>query len=137
MIFLPFVTRVKQSQKFLSPSNPDFIGYMLYTSPSFSAVFISLHKMTRWWQSYLWLYGENVAWEYWLLVLYISQRIYRQRTRVYNDSVSTRSALSDNSFRDLPYVCNKDISIKRADRICFSQTSPIWLDAVRFMCQLM
>ena len=51
---------------------------------SFSTVFISLHKMTRWWQNYLGLHGENVAWAYWLLTLHVSLCIYRQRPRVYN-----------------------------------------------------
>ena len=39
-------------------------------------------------------------------------------------SVSARSVLIDSLFRDLPCVCNKDISIVRANRICLSQTSP-------------
>ena len=82
MFFIPFVTRLKRPQKFLLPSNPEFIGYMLYTSPSFPTIFISLHKMTRWWQNYLGLHGENVVWAYWLLALHISQLIYLQMPRV-------------------------------------------------------
>ena len=39
-------------------------------------------------------------------------------------SVSAKSVLSDLSFRDLPCVCNKDISIVCADGICLSQTPP-------------
>ena len=135
MFFVPFVTRLKR------PQNPEFIGYMLYTLPSFSTVFISLHKMTRWWQNYLGLHGENVAWAYWLFALHISQRIYRQRPRVYKcfcfPSTIPRSVLSDSSFRDFLCVCSKDISNVRADRICLSQTPPIWLDAWGFLCQLM
>ena len=84
LVFVSFVRRLKQSQKFLSPSNPEFIGYMLYMSSSFSTVFISLHKMTRWWQNYYGLHGENIAWAYWLFALHISQQIYCQRPRVYN-----------------------------------------------------
>ena len=116
MIFVPFVTKLKQPQKFFSPSNPESIGYILYMSPSFSTVFISLHKMTRWWQNYLGLHDANVAWAYWLFALYISQPIYRQRPR----ALSVRSVLSDSSFRDLPLECNRDIIILYADQICFS-----------------
>ena len=39
-------------------------------------------------------------------------------------SVSARSVLSDSSFRGLPCLCNNDISIVRADRICLSKTPP-------------
>ena len=84
MFFVLFVTRLKLPQKFLSPSNPELIGYMLYMPPSFSIVFASLHKGTRWWQNYLGLHGENVAWTYWLFAVHVSQRIYCQRPRVYN-----------------------------------------------------
>ena len=49
-------------------------------------------------------------------------------------SVSARSVVSHSSFRDLPCVCNKDISIVRAYRICLSQTPPIWLHAGGFLC---
>ena len=52
-------------------------------------------------------------------------------------SVSARSVLSDSSFRDLPCVCNKYISIVHVDRICLSQTNAICLDAGGFLCQLM
>ena len=52
-------------------------------------------------------------------------------------SVSSRIALSDSSFRDLLCVCNKDISIVCANRICLSQTPLIWLDAGGFLWQLM
>ena len=124
MFFIPFVTRLKRPQKFLLPSNPEFIGYMLYTSPSFPTIFISLHKMTRWWQNYLGLHGENVVWAYWLLALHISQLIYLQMPRVF-----ARSVFSDSLFRDLQCVCNKDISIVRADQIFVFQTPPIWLSA--------
>ena len=43
-------------------------------------------------------------------------------------SVSSRSVLRDLSFRYRPCVCNKDTNIVRDDRICLSQTPPIWLD---------
>ena len=85
LFFVPFVTRMKRPQKFLSPSNSEFIGYILYTSPSFSTVFISLHKITRWWQNYLGLHGENVAWSYWMFALHISQRSYISIVR--NDQI--------------------------------------------------
>ena len=78
MFFVPFVTRLKRSQKFQNsriPCNPEFIAYMLYMPPSFSVVFISLHKMTRWWQNYIGLHGENVACSYWLFALHVSQSV--------------------------------------------------------------
>ena len=132
MAFVPFVTRLKRAQKFLLPPNPEFIGYMLYTSSSFSTVFIKFHKMTRWWQNYLGLHGENVTLAYRLFALHIFQRL-----EFTIASVSARNVLSDSSFRDLPCVCNKDISIVLADLICLSQTPPIWLNAGGFLCQIM
>ena len=44
-------------------------------------------------------------------------------------SVFARSVFSDSLFRDLQCVCNKDISIVRADQIFVFQTPPIWLSA--------
>ena len=43
-------------------------------------------------------------------------------------SASASSVLIDSSFRGLPCLCNKDISIVRADRIYLYQTPTIWLD---------
>ena len=131
------MTRLKRPQKFLSPSNPEFIGYMLYTSPSFSTVFISLHKVTRWWQTTLdfmvrMLLGHIGC------SLCTSPNVSTVKGLEFTiASVSARSVLSDSSFRDLLCVCNKDIGMVHADRICLSQTPPIWLDAWGFLCQLM
>ena len=137
LFYVPFVMRLKRPQKFLSPSNPEFIGYMLYTSPSFSTVFISLHKVTRWWQTTLdfmvrMLLGHIGC------SLCTSPNVSTVKGLEFTiASVSARSVLSDSSFRDLLCVCNKDIGMVHADRICLSQTPPIWLDAWGFLCQLM
>ena len=52
-------------------------------------------------------------------------------------SVSANSVLNHSSFKLLPRVTNNDIRMFRAERICLSQTPPIWLSAGEFLCQMM
>ena len=51
-------------------------------------------------------------------------------------SVSARSVLNDSSFNDLPCVFKRGNKMVNADQIYLSQTSPMWLNAGGFLCQV-
>ena len=92
-----FWTGLKTPEKFLAPSNPEFICTVMDAPPSSSAKFMLRHSGCSHWIS-----PELSTFS--VLEFYIA-------------SVSASSVLNDLSFNDLPCVFTRDSRMVRADQI--------------------